>query len=174
VANFDREWPEPSPVPDDLVPAPAPEVARLGGTRVVAVVAGLSLLLAAGIGAALTSWLSLAPAPPATAPVAPREQIEVAPPQPVTRTVVYEVSGSAGDVGSVQFTDEDGDIITRSGVPLPWRTTFTMTGDRRPLVLVAQRKKGGTGEVTCSITYGGKVLTTVTTTGRYAPPQCSV
>jgi hypothetical protein len=39
--------------------------------------------------------------------------------------------------------------------------------------VVAQRKQGGTGPVTCSISLGGKVLATAVQRGRYASPQCS-
>lgn len=173
VTNFDREWPEPSPVPDDLAPAPAPRVARRGGARAIAVIVAFAVLVAAGVGAALTSWLSPASSPGA-APAAPREALARPEAPPVTRTVVYEVKSSGpDDIGSIEYTDQDGDIIRRGGVPFPWRTTFTVTGDHRPLVLMAQRKKGDTGPVTCSITFGEKVLTTVTQTGRYASAQCS-
>jgi MmpS family membrane protein len=88
--------------------------------------------------------------------------------------VVYELTaGGARNVGSVAYTDQDGDIIRDGAVTLPWRVTFRMVGRKKPLVLVAQRKKGGTGPVTCTITLGGKVLSTDTETGRYAAPQCS-
>jgi hypothetical protein len=89
--------------------------------------------------------------------------------------VTYEVTVSGShNVGSVQYTDRDGDIIRRGGVPLPWRLSFRVTGQRHPLVLITQRKGGGdTGPVTCSITAGGKVLSTATQTGRFAAPECS-
>nr|AGS49536.1 mobile element protein [uncultured bacterium esnapd8] len=89
--------------------------------------------------------------------------------------VVYEVAASGShNVGTVQYTDRDGDIIRRGQVPLPWRLAFRVTGQRAPFVLIAQRKSGGdTGPVTCSITVDGKVLSTTTQTGRFAAPQCS-
>jgi hypothetical protein len=89
--------------------------------------------------------------------------------------VVYEVTASGSrNVGSVSYTDQDGDIIRRSGIPLPWRITFQAGGQRRPLVLIAQRKGGGdAGPVTCTITLGGKLLSSTTAEGRYAAPQCS-
>ncbi|MEV6303423.1 MmpS family transport accessory protein [Actinoplanes sp. NPDC051861] len=89
--------------------------------------------------------------------------------------VVYEVTASGEDnTGSVSYLDEDGDIIRRNGIPLPWRTTFRAGEERRPLVLIAQRKDGGdAGPVTCTITVAGKVLATTTADGRYASPQCS-
>jgi hypothetical protein len=139
---------------------------------VIAAIVAVAVLAVAAAGASLL--LRPSPASPDARPPAPREALAPAPEQPVTRTVVYEVKSSgAGDIGSVQYTDQDGDIIRRGGIPLPWRTTFTVTGDHHPFVLIAQRKEGGSGEVTCSITYGEKVLTTVTQTGRYASPQCS-
>jgi hypothetical protein len=48
-----------------------------------------------------------------------------------------------------------------------------VTGDRHPLVLIAQRKKGAAGQVTCSITFDDKLLSKTTQTGRYAAPECS-
>jgi hypothetical protein len=89
--------------------------------------------------------------------------------------VTYEVTASGShNVGSVEYTDRDGDIIRRGGVPLPWRLSFRVTGQRHPLVLVSQRNAGGdAGPVTCSITAGGKTLTTTTQTGRFAAPECS-
>ncbi|MFB9360252.1 MmpS family transport accessory protein [Actinoplanes nipponensis] len=89
--------------------------------------------------------------------------------------VVYEVTASGSrNVGSVSYTDQDGDIIRRNGIRLPWRTTFTVGGQRKPLVLIAQRNGGGdAGPVTCTITLDGKVLSSTTADGRYAAPECS-
>lgn len=94
---------------------------------------------------------------------------------PVVPMVVYEVTASgSGNTGSIAYTDEDGDIIRRNGIPLPWRTTFGVGERRKPLVLDAQRKGGGdNGPVTCTITVGGKVLATTTADGKYASALCS-
>jgi hypothetical protein len=96
-------------------------------------------------------------------------------PDPGAPMVVYEVTASGSDnTGSVSYTDQDGDIIRRNGIPLPWRTTFALDGRRLSLVLIAQRKGGGdTGPVTCTITVGGKELSSTTERGRYAAPECS-
>jgi hypothetical protein len=89
--------------------------------------------------------------------------------------VVYEVTASGSrNTGSVSYTDQDGDIIRRSGIPLPWRITFPVGAQRQSLVLSAQRKGGGdAGPVTCTITVGGKLLASTTAHGRYAAPLCS-
>jgi hypothetical protein len=88
--------------------------------------------------------------------------------------VVYEVTASGGgNIGSVEYTDENGDIIRRGGIPLPWRTSFTPVGRTPPLVVHAQRKGGGdSGPVTCTITVDGKLITSVTQRGKYAAPLC--
>jgi hypothetical protein len=89
--------------------------------------------------------------------------------------VVYEVTASGSrNTGSVTYTDQDGDIIRRHGIPLPWRITFPVGAQRKPLVLIAQRRGGGdAGPVTCTITVNGKLLASTTVNGRYAAPQCS-
>jgi hypothetical protein len=89
--------------------------------------------------------------------------------------VVYEVTASGSrNTGSVEYTDQDGEIIRLSGIPLPWRTTFPVGPDWKPLVLIAQRKGGGdAGPVTCTITVDGKLTASTTAHGRYAAPQCS-
>jgi hypothetical protein len=89
--------------------------------------------------------------------------------------VVYEVTASGSrNTGSVSYTDQDGEIIRRNGIPLPWRITFPVGAQRKPLVLIAQRKGGGdAGPVTCTITVDGKLLASTTANGAYAAPQCS-
>jgi len=89
--------------------------------------------------------------------------------------VVYQVAASGSrNVGSVSYTDQDGDIIRLSGIPLPWRVAFPRGAQRKPLVLIAQRKRGGDGgPVTCTITLDGKLLSSTTADGKYAAPQCS-
>lgn len=89
--------------------------------------------------------------------------------------VVYEVTASGSrNTGSVTYTDRDGDIIRLRGIPLPWRITFPVGAQRKPLVLLAQRKGGGdAGPVTCTITVGGKLLSSTTAEGKYASAQCS-
>lgn len=70
-------------------------------------------------------------------------------------------SGSR-NTGSVSFTDQDGDIIRRNGIPLPWRLTFPVGAQRKPLV-----------PVTCTITVNGRLLASTTANGRYAATPCS-
>ncbi|WP_127503290.1 hypothetical protein [Actinoplanes solisilvae] len=118
------------------------------------------------------------PAPaPAVAPVSASARVAARPSasgEPAANEVVYLVSStSKGDKARVSFTDEDRDIIRKGEVSLPWRHTFILTGDKPPLVVISQRKSGGTGEVTCSISLGGKVLSTAVQRGRYASPQCA-
>jgi len=88
--------------------------------------------------------------------------------------VVYEVTASGShNTGSVVYTDQDGTIIRRHGIPLPWRTAFPVDGRRNPLILDAQRKRGGdAGPVTCTITVDGKLISSTTAEGRYAAPEC--
>lgn len=89
--------------------------------------------------------------------------------------VVYQITVSgSGNTGSVSYIDQDGDIIRRNGIPLPWRTTFPVGTQTGPLVLDAQRTGGTeTGPVTCTITVDGKVLSSTTVSGRRAAPLCS-
>jgi hypothetical protein len=138
---------------------------------VMAIVVGL--LIVAGllvVDRITTADPALSLPPPVAAPEAP-----ATPPAPAAPLrVTYEVTASGSDnTGSVSYTDQDGDIIRRGGIPLPWRITFTAE-DRPPLVLHAQRKDGGdAGPVTCTITVDGKVLASSTEKGKYAAPQCS-
>ncbi|MEU4163339.1 MmpS family transport accessory protein [Actinoplanes sp. NPDC026670] len=106
--------------------------------------------------------------PPATTSAAPS-------PTPAALQVVYEITASgAKNTGSIAYTDQDGQIIRRNGIPLPWRTTFTAGDQRKPLILDAQRKGGGdAGPMTCTITVDGKVLASTTAEGRYASALCS-
>jgi hypothetical protein len=116
---------------------------------------------------------------PETAKTAAAGETATAGPAPSVQApapeVVYEVTASgSGNTGSISYTDEDGQIIRRNGVPLPWRTTFRAGTQWQPLVLDAQRKNGGdAGPVTCTITVGGKVLASTTAEGRYASALCS-
>jgi hypothetical protein len=162
------------PVPDDgyVVQAPPRRDRRL----VWFVASGLALL-ACFSGVLLTVFgdgnddrSDRAPAPTAAAPV-----VDTRPPSAAAPVeVVYLVTSSGkGDLARVEYTDQDRDIIRKGEVALPWRLTFEFVGDKPPLVLLAQRKEGGAGAMTCSITVGGKELTTAVQRGRYAAPQCS-
>jgi hypothetical protein len=177
VTNVDPANPGPrmpaAPVPDDPAPyaevTPPPRPDRRGlwlGAFIVTL-----LVLLAGLCGVLfrqtESGSSIAePAPPPPTP----STTSAAPPV----EVVYLVTSTGrGDLARVEYTDQDRDIIRKGEVSLPWRLTFEFVGDKPPLVLIAQRKEGGTGPVTCSITVGGKELTTAVQRGRYAAPQCS-
>ncbi|MDY7086983.1 MAG: hypothetical protein SYR96_17940 [Actinomycetota bacterium] len=103
-----------------------------------------------------------------------RKETSKAVAEPAADEVVYLItSTSDGDLARVEYLDEDRDIIRTGEVKLPWRHTFRITGDKPPLVLLAQRKQGGVGEVTCSISLGGKELSSAVQRGRYAAPQCA-
>jgi hypothetical protein len=111
---------------------------------------------------------------PLSAGPSPGAPVSAAPSGPGIR-VSYEVTASGrGNVGSVDYLDQDGQEIRKSGVPLPWRLEFTSTREAPVLVLLTQRKSGGdTGPVSCRITANGKVISETTATGRYAAPECS-
>ncbi|WP_030439555.1 MmpS family transport accessory protein [Actinoplanes subtropicus] len=159
-------WPPTPPVPEDW---PARARTRWWLQGLIA-----AIVIAAGFGFGLRSEHRPTPRPTPTpaAPAVPAPAVSASP-APATHAVVYLVTAGSGDIGSVQYTDQDGDIITRGGIGLPWRVTFHVTGDRHAFVLIAQRKQGGTGPVTCSITVDGKVLSTTTATGHYGAPECS-
>jgi hypothetical protein len=110
--------------------------------------------------------------PPARSagPAAPGTSASAAAPK-----VVYEVTASGSrNTGSVTYTDQDGDFIRLHGIALPWRKTIPVGVQRKPLVLLAQRKGGGdAGPVTCTITVNGKLLSSTTAHGKYASAQCS-
>ena len=54
------------------------------------------------------------------------------------------------------------------------RISFPVGAQRKPLVLIAERKGGGdAGPVTCTITVDGKLLASTTADGQYAAPECS-
>ncbi|MCO8273296.1 MmpS family transport accessory protein [Actinoplanes sp. TRM 88003] len=154
---------DPWPVPDDIVPPEAPPTRARRGLWFVLLIPVLAVvLLACAVGFLFrqsdSGSAAIPPPPPPSSPI----------------EVVYVVaSNNDGDVASVEYTDQDRDIIRKGEVKLPWRITFEYLGDKPPLVLMAQRKQGGTGAVTCSITVGGKELTTAVQRGRYAAPQCS-
>ena len=158
-------WPSPPPVPDDRPARPRTRWWLLG--LVAAIVAAVALGFALRPSPSRPPAAAPAPTPTLAVPAAPAGSA------PAARTVVYVVTAGTGDIGSVQYTDQDGDIVTRGGVDLPWRLTFHVTGYRQALVLIAQRERGGAGPVTCSITVDGKVLSTATQTGRYGAPECS-
>ncbi|MFF5288343.1 MmpS family transport accessory protein [Paractinoplanes globisporus] len=165
-------WHEAAPPPDPVWPPPVPDDPQpRPRTRWWLLILVAVVVVAVAFGVALRPVRSPEPARTPVAPPPAKQATSASP--AAARTVLYAVTAGSGDIGSVQYTDQDGDIISRGGVPLPWRVTFHVTGDQHPFVLIAQRKKGGTGPVTCSITVGGEVLSSATETGRYAAPECA-
>ncbi|MEN3306296.1 MAG: hypothetical protein V7603_2498 [Micromonosporaceae bacterium] len=187
------EGPAPAHLPPRLVPVEPPPLVpvssssrpgRSGRRALTAALAAVAVLALAAAGIALATKLTgrragggtpitaggrLSPGPLSAAPSAGPS------PSPSGVHVVYEVTASgSGNAGSVDYLDQDGQEIRRSGVPLPWRVEFT-TGRPRPvLVLLTQRHSGGDGgPVTCRITANGKVISQTTATGRFAAPECS-
>ncbi|MFC7531712.1 MmpS family transport accessory protein [Actinoplanes sp. GCM10030250] len=136
------------------------------GTKTVPTDAATAQVRAPTTGARVTPSAGVAAATPSAA---------VAAANAGAPEVVYEVTASGSrNRGSVSYTDQDGDIIRRNGIPLPWRVTFPASADYKPLVLIAQRTGGGdAGPVTCTITLDGKLLASTTADGKYAAPQCS-
>jgi len=121
-----------------------------------------------------SATISAKPQPRVNGQAPRKSETQAAVAEPAADEVVYLVfSSGKGDVASIQFTDQDRDIIRKGEVSLPWRHSFRTIGDKPPLVVIAQRKRGATGPVTCSISLGGKILTTAVQRGRYASPQCS-
>lgn len=157
------------PVPDDVVAEDPPRRPRWW--LVVAAV-----VLAGCLGSSILGFLLRdgQAVDQAAEPAIPSPAVTVDPtPETVVEVIYLVTSTGEDDVARVEYTDEDRDIIRKGEVSLPWRYTYRVVGDKPPLVVIAQRKRGGTGPVTCTISLDGKVLTTEVQRGRYASPQCS-
>lgn len=165
----------PSDVPPAPAPAPPPPLTPAHRSRAWWLMVPALVVLACTCGGVVSmvgggdqaETAPAVPAPPIVAEATPGVS-------PVPQEVVYLVTSTGrGEKISVEYTDEDHDIIRKGEVPLPWRHTFRTGGDQPPLVLLAQRRTSGTGPLTCTITVDGKTLTTNAQDGRSAAVMCS-
>ncbi|MET9655863.1 MmpS family transport accessory protein [Streptomyces sp. NPDC006510] len=91
-----------------------------------------------------------------------------------TYEVTYEVTGTGVD--EIQFHGGGGramepDIQTVESPTLPWRKTVTLRGIMPPAVMPIAVDEGG-AEVSCSITYKGKVIKEAKDEGALAAGGC--
>ena len=91
--------------------------------------------------------------------------------QATSPDITYSVSGSASSA-SVTYSANGGDIAQENDVSVPWSKSLTISGDYSFLSISAQNQ-GQDGTITCSISRGGKVIKTITSTGGYAIASCS-
>ena len=86
--------------------------------------------------------------------------------------ITYSVSGSSGEASITYSADKNFSIAQESSASLPWSKDLVIPkGDFRILSVIAQN--GGDGDITCSISVGGEVVNTITSTGAYAIASCS-
>jgi hypothetical protein len=88
--------------------------------------------------------------------------------------VIYDVEASGtGNIGRVEYYDQDNEIIRKAGIALPWRLEFTTNHPNFQPYVRTQRTGGGdNGPVTCRVTVNGKVTDETTLRGQYAAPMC--
>lgn len=86
--------------------------------------------------------------------------------------ITYSVEGSSGSASSITYSDAGFSIAQETNASLPWTKKLTIpTADFRSLSLIAQN--GGAGDITCTISVGGAVVRTITSSGAYAIASCS-
>lgn len=103
-----------------------------------------------------------APAPQAAPPVAgDRDQ------------VTYAITASESGSALITYAEDSNfNLAQENGADLPWTKDLTIPeGSFRILSLSAQNSGGG--DISCSITVGGQVVDTATSSGDYAIVTCS-
>lgn len=101
------------------------------------------------------------PPPPATTPASDRSQ------------VTYSITASESVSALITYAeDANFNLAQENGAALPWTKDLTIpAGGFRILSLSAQNSGGG--EISCSISVGGQVVDTATSSGDYAIVTCS-
>jgi len=86
--------------------------------------------------------------------------------------VSYSVTGDSGSALITYTEDANFNIAQENGAALPWTKELTIpAGEGRILSLSAQNSGGG--EISCSISVGGQVVDTATSSGDYAIVTCA-
>lgn len=102
-------------------------------------------------------------APATTATTAPRDRDQV----------TYSITASESGSALITYSeDANFNISQENGAELPWTKDLTIpAGSFRILSLSAQNSGGG--DISCSISVGGQVVDTATSSGDYAIVTCS-
>ncbi|WP_033296077.1 MmpS family transport accessory protein [Amycolatopsis jejuensis] len=159
-------------VPGSIRPAAARgEPSRLRPLGSVVVVVGV---IAVAVTVAWYVMPKAAPGRPAPAPAAaPAVTAEPAIVQEITRTVVYELTGTDG-ARNLTYVAAGGDLEQRAEVPTPWSVTVQRTthvGDHVFTSLVAQN--AGEGALGCRIRVDGQVVAERSVAGEGRQLSCS-
>lgn len=107
--------------------------------------------------------VTAAPAPATTATASPRDRDQV----------TYSITASESGSALITFSeDANFNLSQENGAELPWTKDLTIpAGGFRILSLSAQNSGGG--DISCSISVGGQVVDTATSSGDYAIVTCS-
>ena len=93
------------------------------------------------------------------------------------RTVVYSVTSDGSATGSSTYASFTGGGMHQAqdtNAALPWSKILTLSGEMNIMSLVAQASSGASDQsISCSISRGGRVIATNTSTGGYAVVTCS-
>ena len=86
--------------------------------------------------------------------------------------VSYSITASTSDSALITYSeDANFNISQENGAELPWTKDLTIPSGSRILSLSAQNSGGG--DISCSISVGGQVVDTATSSGDYAIVTCS-
>jgi Mycobacterium membrane protein len=86
-------------------------------------------------------------------------------------TVVYSVTGSAGQSAAITYSGRDFNTPQETAVRLPWNKSVTIDGLGKTVTLIATNDAEG-GTITCQITANGKTLAEQSSTGPFASASC--
>jgi hypothetical protein len=87
-------------------------------------------------------------------------------------TVTYEVTGS-GTASVTYIADLQGSQEQQNDVALPFTKEISSGESLLMMSVVAQRKSGDSGEITCRILLDGKEVKKSTSSGSYAVATCA-
>ncbi|GAA0644408.1 hypothetical protein GCM10010174_79260 [Kutzneria viridogrisea] len=165
------------PSPAEAPPQPTPQQRRTVRWIVLSL-GGLFVVLLAAVVATNRPPANQAPAVPATsvpaAVPAPLQVETTREARPVSRHVVYEVTGTATGASTITYnSDGETSIQQETGATVPWKHELDVPSTQRLTILQVSAQNAGGGTITCTISVGGRVVKTGTSTGQYAIASCN-
>jgi copper(I)-binding protein len=156
----------------------AAEASRTSAAASVSSAAASASRAAAASSASASASAAAAAAASSSAAAAAAASSSAAAAEEAARTVVYSVTSNGSGTALITYATFTGGGMQQAqdaSATLPWTKTLTLSsGGMNIMSLVAQASSGANDQsISCSISRGGRVIATNTSTGGYAVVTCS-